>query len=160
MSVDKIVTRACHAHVFGNVVQAHGEDYLLCFDGASPLRAVLSATSPDELSPRLIQRIHFILHPNKESAAFLTLLRETIDEEYNQSKNGERQNTHNTEVAVSFLLDGEIVESNASKALTIAIDGNNYRKLRRHPALAGLRIEATPQAPVDFRPQWEKRRSY
>ncbi|PDH29431.1 MAG: DNA polymerase III subunit alpha [Puniceicoccaceae bacterium MED-G30] len=110
--------------------------------------------------PRLIQRIHFILHPNKESAAFLTLLRETIDEEYNQSKNGERQNTHNTEVAVSFLLDGEIVESNASKALTIAIDGNNYRKLRRHPALAGLRIEATPQAPVDFRPQWEKRRSY
>ncbi|MGB0343930.1 MAG: DNA polymerase III subunit alpha [Coraliomargarita sp.] len=109
--------------------------------------------------PRLIQRINFILHPGRDPAAFLTLLRDTIDEEYNKSKNGQHENGHSTEVAVSFLIDGQIVESDSSKALKIAIDGDNYRKLRRHPALAGLRIEAVPPAPVDNRPPWEKRRA-
>ena len=80
-------------------------------------------------------------------------------EEYNKSKNGQPENGHSTEVAVSFLIDGQIAESDSSKALKIAIDGDNYRKLRRHPALAGLRIEAVPPAPVDNRPPWEKRRA-
>jgi DNA polymerase-3 subunit alpha len=109
--------------------------------------------------PRLIQRINFILHPTKDPAAFLSLLRDTIDEEYNKSKNGQPENGHTTEVAVSFLVDGQIVESDSSKALKVSIDGENYQKLRRHPALAGLRIEATPPAPVDNRRPWEKRRA-
>ena len=110
--------------------------------------------------PRLIQRINFILHPTKDPTTFLSQLRETIDEEYNRSKNGQSDKGHTTEVAVSFLVNGRIVESDSSKALKISINGENYQNLRRHPALAGLRIEATPPAPVDNRRPREKSRAF
>lgn len=106
--------------------------------------------------PRLIRRINFILHPDKESAVFLELLRTTIDEEYNRSKNGDSGHADSTEVAVSFLINRQVVESDTSKALKIAINGENYKKLRKHPSLAGLRIEAVPIIQKDMRKPWEK----
>lgn len=108
--------------------------------------------------PRIIERINFILHVNEQTAEFLDLLRETIDDEYNITKTGNLENGHTSEVAVSFLVDNQIVESNSSKALKIAINGSNYKALRKHPALAGLRIEAIPVNPIDDRKPWEKRR--
>lgn len=108
--------------------------------------------------PRIIQRINFILHPNAQAAEFLELLRSTIDEEYNVTKTGNLENGHSSEVAVSFLVDNQVVESDSSKALKIAINGSNYKALRKHPALAGLRIEAVPVKAIDDRKPWEKRR--
>ncbi|MGB0415660.1 MAG: DNA polymerase III subunit alpha [Coraliomargarita sp.] len=108
--------------------------------------------------PRIIQRINFILHPNRQAAEFLELLRTTIDDEYNITKTGNLENGHTSEVAVSFLVDNQVVESDSSKALKIAINGSNYKALRKHPALAGLRIEAVPVKPIDDRKPWEKRR--
>ena len=46
------------------------------------------------------------------------------------------------EVAVSFLVDGRIIENDSSKAPKY-LCGENYQNLRRHPALAGLRIDHT-----------------
>ena len=108
--------------------------------------------------PRIIQRINFILHPNDKAAGFLQLLRTTIDEEYNITKTGNLENGHSSEVAVSFLIDNQIVECDSSKALKIAINGSNYKTLRKHPALAGLRVEAVPVKAIDDRKPWEKRR--
>ncbi len=108
--------------------------------------------------PRIIERINFILHPNTQSAKFLELLRDTIDEEYKVNKSGSIENAHTSEVAVSFLVDNQVVEIDSSKALKIAINGSNYKALRKHPALIGLRIEAVPVKPIDDRKPWEKRR--
>ena len=108
--------------------------------------------------PRIIQRINFILHPNTQAAEFLELLRKTIDDEYNVTKTGNLENGHTSEVAVSFLVDNQVVESDSSKALKIAINGSNYKALRKHPALAGLRIEAVPVKAIDDRKPWERRR--
>lgn len=108
--------------------------------------------------PRIIQRINFILHVGEQTAEFLELLRETIDDEYNITKTGNLENGHSSEVAVSFLVENQIVECDSSKALKISINGSNYKALRKHPALAGLRIEAIPVTPIDDRKPWEKRR--
>lgn len=107
--------------------------------------------------PRLIQRINFILHPDQQTDEFLPLLRGIIDEEYQQSCAGEALNEHYSEVAVSFLIDNQILDTDSSKALKIAINGENYKTLRRHPAVAGIRVEALPVQAVDNRRPWEKK---
>lgn len=107
--------------------------------------------------PRIIQRINFILHPTAQAAEFLDLLRNTIDDEYNVTKTGNLENGHSSEVAVSFLVENQVVDCDSSKALKIAINGSNYKTLRKHPALAGLRIEAVPVKAIDDRKPWEKR---
>jgi DNA polymerase-3 subunit alpha len=107
--------------------------------------------------PRLVRRINFILHPDKETNEFLPLLRRIVDEEYKDSRDGKTTNHHTSEVAISFLIENQILETNTSKALKIAINGENYRQLRRHPAVAGIRVEAVPVEHIDDRPQWAKR---
>ena len=110
--------------------------------------------------PRLIKRINFILYPDRETEDFLPLLREVIDHEYQQSREGENYNEHSSEVAVSFLIEDQILETDSSKALKIAINGENYKTLRRHPAVAGIRVEALPVQAVDDRRPWEKKRTH
>ncbi|MGJ8650437.1 MAG: DNA polymerase III subunit alpha [Opitutaceae bacterium] len=107
--------------------------------------------------PRIVERINFIIHPNNKAPEFLELLRKTIDDEYNVAKTGNIENTHTSEVAVSFLVDNQIVETNSSKALKIAINGSNYKALRRHSAVAGIRIQSVEATPIDDRKPWEKR---
>ncbi len=108
--------------------------------------------------PRIIRKINFILHPNKQASEFLRLLREKIEDEYNMTRTENSVNHHASEVAISFLIDNQIVDTDSSKALKIAINGSNYKLLRKHPALAGLRIEAMPVPTIDDRKPWEKHR--
>jgi DNA polymerase III alpha subunit len=107
--------------------------------------------------PRIVERINFILEPNDSSVEFLELLRKTIDHEYNLAKTGNFENAHTSEVAVSFLVENQIVETNSSTALKIAINGSNYKTLRKHRAVAGIRIHSIPVQAVDDRKPWEKR---
>ncbi|MGC6424579.1 MAG: DNA polymerase III subunit alpha [Lentimonas sp.] len=107
--------------------------------------------------PRIVERINFIIHPNHSAAEFLELLRKTIDDEYNIAKTGKIESEHTSEVAVSFLVDNQIVETDSSKALKIAINGSNYKTLRKHPSVAGIRIQAGAVNPIDDRKPWEKR---
>jgi DNA polymerase-3 subunit alpha len=96
--------------------------------------------------PKLISRINFILHPNDKAAEFIELLRETIDDEYGE-----------TCVNISFLVEEQIIETQTAQSLTFTITQTNFKKLRRHPALAGVRIEAVDLKPVNDRRPWGKR---
>ena len=96
--------------------------------------------------PKLISRINFILHPNDKAAEFIELLRETIDDQYGE-----------TCVNISFLVEEQIIETQTAQSLTFTITQTNFKKLRRHPALAGVRIEAVDLKPVNDRRPWEKR---
>jgi DNA polymerase-3 subunit alpha len=107
--------------------------------------------------PRIIERINFIVQPNNSAVEFLELLRKTIDTEYNNAKIGNFENAHTSEVSVSFLVDNQIIETNSSTALKIAINGTNYKTLRRHKAVVGIRIHSIPAKPIDDRPAWQKR---
>jgi DNA polymerase-3 subunit alpha len=96
--------------------------------------------------PKLISRINFILHPNDKAEGFIKLLRETIDDQYGE-----------TCVNISFLVEEQIIETQTAQSLTFTITQTNFKKLRRHPALAGVRIEAVDMKPVNDRRPWEKR---
>jgi DNA polymerase-3 subunit alpha len=96
--------------------------------------------------PRIIQRINFILHPQEVQATdFIKKFREMIDLEYGS-----------TRVNLSFLIDNQIVETETAQSLTFTITSSNYKQLRRHPALAGVRIQSIPVQPIDDRRRWEK----
>ena len=58
---------------------------------------------------------------------------------------------------ISFLVEEQIVETQTAQSLTFTITQTNFKKLRRHPALAGVRIEAVDLKPVNDRRPWEKR---
>ncbi len=97
--------------------------------------------------PKIIQRINFILHPNNTKAIdFLAKFREMIDEKYGS-----------TRVNISFLVDNQIVETQTAQSLTFTISSTNYKELRRHPALAGVRIQSVALNAIDDRKPWEKR---
>jgi DNA polymerase-3 subunit alpha len=96
--------------------------------------------------PKIIQRINFILYPNSKAADFIELLRATIDGQYGE-----------TRVNISFLVDEQILEAQTAQSLTFSITQTNFKQLRRHPALAGVRIEAVAIKPIDDRRPWEKR---
>jgi len=96
--------------------------------------------------PRLISRINFILQPNSKAEEFIELLREIIDDQYGE-----------TCVNISFLVEEQIVEAQTAQSLTFTITQTNFKKLRRHPALAGVRIEAVDLKPVNDRRPWKKR---
>jgi DNA polymerase III subunit alpha len=96
--------------------------------------------------PKIIQRINFILHANEKAADFIEMLREMIDGEYGA-----------TRVNISFLVNGQIVETNTAQSLTFTITSTNYKQLRRHTALAGVRIQSVPVSPIDDRRPWQKR---
>ena len=96
--------------------------------------------------PRIIQRINFILHPHEKGATdFIDKFRKMIDVEYGS-----------TCVNLSFLIDNQIVETETAQSLTFTITGTNYKELRRHPALAGVRIQSIAVQPVDDRRPWER----
>jgi DNA polymerase-3 subunit alpha len=86
------------------------------------------------------------VHPNGKATEFIELLRATIDDEYGE-----------TRVNISFLVDEQILEAQTAQSLTFTITGTNFKTLRRHPALAGVRIEAVDLKPIDDRRPWEKR---
>ena len=109
--------------------------------------------------PRIIQKINFILHPKASTPEFLQTLRDIIDAEYNNCRDGDRINENSSEVAVSFLIDNQIIEINSSNALKIAINGSNYKALRQHPSVAGIRVETFPMQEIDDRKAWEKLKS-
>lgn len=96
--------------------------------------------------PKIIQRINFILHANEKAAEFIEMLRDMIDGEYGA-----------TRVNISFLVNGQIVETNTAQSLTFTITSTNYKQLRRHSALAGVRIQSVPVSPIDDRRPWQKR---
>ncbi|HBR94339.1 MAG TPA: DNA polymerase III subunit alpha, partial [Opitutae bacterium] len=96
--------------------------------------------------PKLIQRINFILYPNDKAVEFIHLLRDTIDEQYGE-----------TRVNISFLVEEQILEAQTAQSLTFSITQTNFKALRRHPALAGVRVEAVDLKPIDDRKPWEKR---
>jgi DNA polymerase-3 subunit alpha len=96
--------------------------------------------------PRIIQRINFILHPHEKNATdFIDKFREMIDIEYGS-----------TRVNLSFLIDDQIVETETAQSLTFTITGTNYKELRRHPALAGVRIQSIAVQAIDDRRPWER----
>jgi len=95
--------------------------------------------------PQLIPRINFILHTNQQAAHFIELLRETIEHDYGS-----------TLVNISFLVDQQIVEAETAQSLTFTINSSNYKKLRKHPALAGVRIESVATPVIDDRRPWQK----
>ena len=96
--------------------------------------------------PRIVQRINFILHPHEANATnFIETFRNMIDEEYGS-----------TRVNLSFLIDNQIVETETAQSLTFTITSTNYKQLRRHPALAGVRIQSIPVQPIDDRRPWER----
>ena len=97
--------------------------------------------------PKIIQRINFILYPTQQAAEFITLLRDTIEDEYGS-----------TRVNVSFLVDNQVVEAQTAQSLTFTINSTNYKLLRKHPALAGVRLEATSTPTIDDRRPWQKNR--
>ena len=78
-------------------------------------------------------------------------MRDVIDAEYNNCRDGDHINEHSSEVAVSFLIDNQIIEINSSNALKIGINGSNYKALRQHPTVAGIRVEAYPMQAIDDR---------
>jgi len=95
--------------------------------------------------PNIIQRVNFILHPNDQATHFIELLRETIENEYGS-----------TLVNISFLVDDWIVEAQTAQSLTFTINSSNYKKLRKHSALAGVRIESVATPVIDDRRPWQK----
>lgn len=97
--------------------------------------------------PKIITRIQFILHNTRQAADFIQQLRSMIDESYGA-----------TRVNISFLVEGQIVESQTAQSLTFTISNQNYKSLRRHPALAGVRIQSIPVKTIDDRPAWQKRK--
>ena len=99
--------------------------------------------------PRIIKTINFILYPHKTDAAdFIKTLRQVIDEDYGT-----------TRVRLSFLIDNQIVETETANSLTFNVNGKNYKTLRRHPALAGVRIESVPVQTIDTRRPWEREKN-
>ena len=97
--------------------------------------------------PKIVQRVNFILYPTGQAADFIELLRETIDGEYGS-----------TRVNISFLVEGTIVEAETAQSLTFTINSRNYKSLRRHSALAGIRVQAVETPVIDDRRPWQKAR--
>ena len=81
--------------------------------------------------PKIIKRINFILHPNSKAADFIECLRVASDEQYGE-----------THINLSFFVRGQILETQTAQSLTFKVSSANFKELRRHPALAGVRIEA------------------
>ena len=96
--------------------------------------------------PRIIQSVDFILDPHHtKTADFITTLRQTIDEEQGS-----------THIGLGFWVNNQIAEATIPKSLSFKITGQNYKKLRNHPALVGIRIHALPVNPIDDRRPWER----
>ena len=81
--------------------------------------------------PKIIKRINFILHPNSKAADFIECLRVASDEQHGE-----------THINLSFFVRGQILETQTAQSLTFKVSSTNFKELRRHPALAGVRIEA------------------
>lgn len=96
--------------------------------------------------PRVIQGITFILKPShSRTADFIGTFREMIDSEHGSTQSG-----------LGFLIDDQVVETEIAQSLSFKITDKNYKKLRRHPALAGVRIQSVPVQPIDDRRPWER----
>lgn len=96
--------------------------------------------------PRIIQGVTFILDPQHDrTAKFIQSFREMIDSDPGSTRSG-----------LSFLVDGQIVEAEVAQSLAFTITSNNYKELRHHPSLVGVRIQSVPVQPIDDRRPWER----
>jgi DNA polymerase-3 subunit alpha len=96
--------------------------------------------------PRVIQGVTFILNPNhSRTIDFINTFREMIDSEHGSTRSG-----------LSFLINDQVVEADIAQSLTFKITNKNYKKLRHHPALVGVRIKSVPVQPIDDRRPWER----
>ncbi|MGK0456856.1 MAG: DNA polymerase-3 subunit alpha, partial [Zhongshania aliphaticivorans] len=125
------------ALIHGQINRRNGETGLVAHD----------VFDLEQSIPRVIQGIDFILNPHHtEAANFIKSFREMIDSEHGSTRSG-----------LSFLINDQVVEAEIAQSLTFKITGKNYKKLRHHPALAGVRIQSVPVQPIDDRRPWEKR---
>jgi DNA polymerase-3 subunit alpha len=125
------------ALIHGQINRRNGETGLVAHD----------VFDLEQSIPRVIQGIDFILNPHHtEAADFIKSFREMIDSEHGSTRSG-----------LSFLINDQVVEAEIAQSLTFKITGKNYKKLRHHPALAGVRIQSVPVQPIDDRRPWEKR---
>lgn len=101
----------------------------------------------DERLPALVRRITWLLEPaHPEAAAFLRELRQTLD-----SQPGE------TRVQIGFVFEDRIAPiAETSGALSWRVGAPAFRKLRAHPAVAGVQIETRVLEFKDDR-RWKKR---
>ena len=96
--------------------------------------------------PRIIQSVNFILNPGHDQTAnFVTTFREIIDSKHGSTRTG-----------LSFWTNNQIAEAETAQSLTFEINSTNYKTLRRHPALVGIRVQSVPVKPIDDRRPWER----
>ena len=72
--------------------------------------------------PKIVTRIQFILHNTRQAADFVEQLRSMIDESYGA-----------TRVNISFLVEGQIVETQTAQSLTFTISNQNYKTFAPQP---------------------------
>ncbi len=97
--------------------------------------------------PRVVRAITFILRPGEAAAGFIDALRQNVDDNHGGTRTG-----------IAFLVDNQIVETETAQSLTFNVTGPHFKSLRRHSAVAGVRVETVPVPTIDDRPPWEKRR--
>lgn len=84
--------------------------------------------------PGVIRRICWILDPNADCDDFLEELRETLDKAFGD-----------TVVQIGFLTDSRHAAiADTGRSLNWKIDAEAYRRLRDHPAVVGVELEAAP----------------
>ncbi len=98
--------------------------------------------------PRLIRAITFILNANDMATEFFAQLRTAIDKHAGETRIG---------IALQ-LSDGRLVEAEIPASFSWSFNATAFKKLRQHPAVIGLRVDALPVATVDDRKPWEKLR--
>ncbi|MGH8020574.1 MAG: OB-fold nucleic acid binding domain-containing protein, partial [Opitutaceae bacterium] len=101
----------------------------------------------DRALPALIKKLTWILRPGAEADDFMAALREAID-----TRSGA------TTVEIGFLGDDDFVAiAELSGALRWQIDPPEFKKLRRHRAVAGCMVEAKSVQAAEPKRRWGKR---
>lgn len=97
---------------------------------------------------RVLRAIAFILEASDAAADFFAELRKAVD-----------KNPGETRMGIYLRLPDEtLVEAEIPSSFSWSFDPAQFKKLRQHPAVIGLRVEALPVATVDDRKPWEKAR--
>ena len=94
---------------------------------------------------RIIQKINFILTPQKESKNFIQHLRKLADEQ-----------SGNTRIGIDFLIKNNLVESKTAQSLAINLNLETYNQLIKDPALLGTRAETLLVKDYDLNRRWRK----
>lgn len=94
---------------------------------------------------KVIQKVNFILKPEKESETFIHKLRALAD-----GHNG------STQIGIDFLINKQIIESKTAQSLTFNLSTESYHQLMKHSALLGTRAETLPLKNYDQNRRWKK----